>query len=337
MRRLSPRHSLRRSPRTAQRGRRTGVAGVVLVLLMSLFGLLVARLGQVQLVQGAQLTTQAASVHTRTITEHALRGQILDRTGAPFVTNAFSTVVTVERSVLLDADDGGRALVRSVAAVLGQPFDRLWGKTMLCGTAGAPRAPACFNGSPYVPIPIATGVDPQRALTLMEQPEKFPGIGVTPEPARSYPRPRGPTRPTCSAGSPGPAPTTSSPAAGAIDAEDVVGRSGLEAQYDAVLRGRNGATVVAIDPRGVVTETLLDRNPVPGSDVVTHLDARLQARTEAALARTVAKARADGCAPTPRPRSSSTSPTARSSRRPATRHTTPRCSPAASARRSSTG
>ena len=79
----------------------------------------------------------------------------------------------------------------SVAAVLGQPFDRLWGKTMLCGTVGAPRAPACFNGSPYVPIPIATGVDPQRALTLMEQPEKFPGIGVAPEPARSYPAPAG--------------------------------------------------------------------------------------------------------------------------------------------------
>jgi penicillin-binding protein 2 len=171
--------------------RRPGVAGVVVVLLVSLFGLLVARLGQVQLLQGAQLTTQAASVHTRTITEHALRGQILDRTGAPLVANAFTTVVTVERSVLLDADDGGRALVRSVAGVLGQPFDRLWAKTMLCGTPGAPRAPACFNGSPYVPIPIATGADPQRALTLMEQPEKFPGIGVGPEPARTYPAPAG--------------------------------------------------------------------------------------------------------------------------------------------------
>jgi len=266
----------------------------VLVLLVSLFGLVVARLGQVQLLDGAELTTQARSVHTRTITEHSLRGQILDRTGAPLVTNAFTTVVTLERGVLLDADDGGRALVRSVAAVLGQPFDRLWGKTMLCGTVGAPRAPACFNGSPYVPIPIATGVDPQRALTLMEQPEKFPGIGVTPEPARSYPAPSGANAAHLLGwvGRAGAADLERG--SGAIDPDDVVGRSGLEQHYDAVLRGRNGATVVAIDPRGVVTETLSSRAPVPGSDVVTHLDARLQARTEAVLAQTVARARAAG-------------------------------------------
>ena len=193
--------------------RRTGVAGVVLVLLMSLFGLLVARLGQVQLVQGAPLTSQAAWVHTRTITEHALRGQILDRTGDQLLTNAFSTVVTVERAVLLDADDGGRALVRSVAGVLDQPFDRLWGKTMLCGTVGAPRAPACFNGSPYVPIPIATGRRPAAGADGHGATREVPRHRPHPRTGPQLPRhPRGPTRPTCSAGSPGPVPTTSRPA-----------------------------------------------------------------------------------------------------------------------------
>ncbi len=282
--------------RAMRPGRSTGVAGAVLVLLVTLFGLLVARLGQVQLLQGPQLTSRAASVHTRTVTEPALRGRILDRTGATLVGNTFTTVVTVERGVLLDAVDGGRALVRSVATVLGQPFERLWGKTMLCGTVGAPRAPACFNGSPYVPIPIATGVDPRRALTLMEQPEKFPGIGVRPAPARGYPAPAGANAAhllgwVARAGA-----DDVEGSGGGIDAQDVVGRAGLEERYDAVLRGRSGATVVAIDPRGVVTGTLSTRNPVPGSDVVTHLDARLQARTEAVLAQTVARARRDGLA-----------------------------------------
>ena len=167
--------------------------------------------------------------------------------------------------------------MRSVAEVLGQPFDRLWGKTMLCGTVGAPRAPACFNGSPYVPIPIATGVDPQRALTLMEQPEEFPGIGVRPEPARSYPAPAGANAAHLLGWVARPGAADLEAAGGAIDAEDVIGRSGLEQQYDGAAARRNGATVVAIDPRGVVTDTLSSRAPVPGSDVVTHLDARLQA------------------------------------------------------------
>jgi penicillin-binding protein 2 len=128
----------------------------------------------------------------------------------------------------------------------------------------------------------------------MEQPEKFPGIGVRPEPARSYPAPAGANAAHLLGWVASPGAADLEAAGGAIDAEDVIGRSGLEQQYDSALRGRNGATVVAIDPRGVVTDTLSRRAPVPGSDVVTHLDARLQARTEAVLALTVARARAGG-------------------------------------------
>lgn len=272
--------------------RRVGVAGVVLVLLVTLFGLLLGRLGQARLVEGQDLARAAVTVNTRTVSEHALRGRILDRTGAPFVDNTFDTVVTVQRSVLVGADDGGRDLVTRLATAVGQPFERLWGKTMLCGTTGAPPAPACFNGSPYVPIPVATGVDARRALTLLERPEKFPGVGVTAEPARAYPRPRGALAShllgwVARAGA-----DDVSGSQGRIDAEDVVGRSGLESQYDRVLRGTNGSTVVAIDPRGIVTDTVSATPPVAGRDVVTHLDARLQARTEAALVRAVASARA---------------------------------------------
>jgi len=278
---------MRRGPR-----RRVGVAGVVLVLLVTLFGLLLGRLGQLQLVDGPELARAALTVNTRTVSEHALRGRILDHSGTPFVDNTFDTVVTVQRSVLLGADDGGRDLVTRLATAVGQPFERLWGKTMLCGTAGAPPAPACFNGSPYVPIPVATGVDARRALTLLEQPEKYPGVGVTTEPARAYPRPDGALAAhllgwVARAGA-----DDVTASGGRIDAEDVVGRSGLEAQYDGVLRGTNGRTVVAIDPRGIVTDTVSSTAPVPGRDVVTHLDTRLQARTEAALVRAVASARA---------------------------------------------
>jgi penicillin-binding protein 2 len=283
-------------PRQRSRARgaarpRVGVAGVVLVLLVTLFGVLLGRLGQLQLVQGPELARAASTVNTRTITDHAVRGRILDRSGEPLVGNTFDTVVTLERSVLVESVDGGRALVSRVASALGLPFDRLWGKTMLCGTAGAPPAPVCFNGSPYVPIPVATGVDARRALTLLEQPEKFPGVGVSTEPARAYPRPSGALAShllgwVARAGA-----DDVSGSQGRIDAEDVVGRSGLEAQYDGVLRGTNGRTVVAIDPRGIVTETVGETPPVAGRDVVTHLDARLQARTEAALVRAVASAR----------------------------------------------
>ncbi|MDN5765924.1 MAG: penicillin-binding protein [Humibacillus sp.] len=266
---------------------------MVIALMTSLFALLVTRLGQVQLVQGPAPVSAATAVNTRTVTEHALRGRILDRAGKPLADNTFTTAVTVERGALLDADDQGRQLVAAVAQALGLPFEQLWSKTMLCGTKGAPKAPACFNGSPYVPIPIATGVDARRALTLVEQPEKFPGVGVVAEPLRDHPAPDHANGAhllghVARAGA-----EEVSGSSGRIDPDDVVGRSGLEEQYDTVLRGTNGASVVSIDPRGIVTGTLSVTAPVNGRDVVTHLDARLQARTEAALASAVAKARAD--------------------------------------------
>jgi penicillin-binding protein 2 len=262
------------------------------VLVVVLFGLLVGRLGELQLVEGPQLARAATTAHTRTVTEHALRGRILDRTGAPLASTTFTTTVTIERASLARAGDGGRRLVASVAAGLGLPFDRLWGKTMLCGTAGAPRAPACFNGSPYVPVPVAGGVDERRALTLLEQPERYPGVGVRAEPARGYPHPDGALAPHLLGWVARADASEVASSGGTLDAEDVVGRSGLEQQYDAVLRGANGSTVVAVDPRGIVTGIVSRTPPVPGRDVVTHVDARLQARVEAALARAVGRARA---------------------------------------------
>lgn len=258
----------------------------------SLLALLVGRLGQVQLMQGPEAASAAKAVNTRTITEHALRGRILDRAGKPLATNTFTTAVTVERGVLLDADDEGVHLVAAVAQALGLPFEQLWSKTKLCGTKGAPTAPACFNGSPYVPIPIATGVDARRALTLVEQPEKYPGVGVVAEPVRDYPAPVRANGAHLLGHVARASADDVSGSDGRVDPDDVVGRTGLEAQYDTVLRGTNGASVVSIDPRGIVTGTLAQTAPVNGQDLVTHLDAGLQARTEAALASAVARARA---------------------------------------------
>lgn len=281
------------SPRGVRRSRSGAAAWVVVALMLSLFTLLVGRLGQVQLVHGPELSAAARSVNTRTITDHALRGRILDRAGRPLAGNTFTTSVTVQRAVLLDAPDGGRRLVADVARALGLPFDRLWGKTRLCGTAGAPKAPACFNGSPYVPIPVATHVDARAALTLVEQPEKFAGVGVVAEPTRGYPAPERANAAHLLGYVARASGAEVSGSGGRIDPDDLVGRAGLEAQYDADLRGTNGSTVVAVDPRGVVTGTVSTTAPTPGRDVVTHLDARLQARTEAVLLDTVKAARAD--------------------------------------------
>ncbi|GAA2168580.1 penicillin-binding protein 2 [Pedococcus bigeumensis] len=267
---------------------------VLALVVLCFVGALLGRLGQVQIAGHADYRAAAATVNTRTVTEAAVRGRILDRNHTPLVDNTTETVVTVDRAVLADSADGGRDLVKRVAQVVAAPFDQLWGRTQLCGVAGAPPAPVCWAGSAYVPIPLVSGVDPRKALSLLERPDLYPGVGVSALPVRDYPAER-----TVNAAhllgylgrSDADDVRTSR---GAIGDLDLVGRSGLEQQYDRQLRGAPGTTIVAVDPRGIVTGELEHSDPVPGEDLVTNLDARVQSAAEKALATAVAGARRRG-------------------------------------------
>ena len=267
---------------------------VFVVLVVALMGTLLARLTVVQIAEHDDYARAAATVNTRVIVQPAIRGRILDAARKPLADNTSAASVTVERAALLAARDGGRDLIGRVAVLLGMPFAQLWGKTHLCGTAGAPRAPVCFNGSPYQPIPIAQGVDPRRALTLLEQPENFPGIGVEAQPVRHYPHVDGLPASHLLGYLDRASADDVGRAAGRIADTDLVGRSGLEAQYDAVLRGASGRTTVSIDPRSIVTGQISSTDAVPGQDVITHLSAPIQAASEKALADAVTAARSRG-------------------------------------------
>lgn len=281
-----------RSARTVTdyQGRMVAFAVVVVVL----FGTLLGRLGELQVGDGGRYAAEAQRLNTRTITVPATRGRILDRFGTPLADNTLRTVVSVERSGMADARDGGRDVLRRVAAVLGMPFQQVWGRAQLCGAKDAPKPPLCWSGSPYEPIPVATGADPRRALSLLEQPDRFRGVDVAAQPVRHYPAVDG-VNAAHLLGYLGRA-TAADVAAGngSVTGTDLVGRSGLEQQYDPVLRGRPGRTVVAIDPRGIVTRVLSRVDSVPGRDLVTNLDVRVQASAERALSEAVRHARSKG-------------------------------------------
>nr|WP_262500261.1 penicillin-binding protein 2 [Phycicoccus endophyticus] len=274
-------------------GRHRGRLAAAFVVVVLAFAGLATRLGQVQLAGADGVSAQASSLDTRTVVEPALRGRILDRTGRVLAENRASTVVTLERRVIAEDRPSAEAEVRAVARVLGLPAARLLGRTWLCGEEGAPAAPTCWSGSPQVPVPLATGVDPQRALALVERPDRFPGVAVDSVPVRVYPRPEGVSAAHV-LGYLGQATAQEVADDPDIGAGDLVGRSGLEQEYDDVLRGTPGRTVVAVDARGLVTGVVSRTEPVPGRDLVTSLDVDAQAAAERALADAIATDRARG-------------------------------------------
>ena len=64
---------------------------------------------------------------------------------------------------------------------------------------------------------------------------------------------------------------------------EIVGRAGLEAQYDAVLRGIDGEQCLYVTPSGVPRALGARRAPIPGADLRTSLELGLQQRLTASL------------------------------------------------------
>lgn len=269
------------------------------VLIISLIGTLVARLSYLQLVVGEEYAAQAASNSTREVITPAVRGLILDQRGRPLVSNRTSLVVSVDRTVLAREEDGGAAVLDNLARALGVSRESIDQKLMPCGSEGAPPLPVCWDGSPYQPIPIAKDVATETALTIMERRADFPGVSAQLAAVREYPEPFDANLAHV-LGYVGPVTQEQLDAQGdsadpaRLRSRDLVGRNGLEAQYDAELRGIPGITTLAVDQVGRVTGTVSESEAVAGNYVVTNIDAHLQQVVEQALADSVDRAREEG-------------------------------------------
>src|SRR5258708_16491111 len=138
------------------------------------------------------------------------------------------------------------AELRRLAALLGIRDLLLRERLRLC-TAGVSQP--CWAGSAYQPIPVRQDVPERVGVQIMENRRQLPGVTAQVQPVVSYPggvsaaQVLGYLQPITAqeerqrhlrlTGLPG---------------ADLVGQSGLEAQYDADLRGTPGARPVPVTP-----------------------------------------------------------------------------------------
>lgn len=269
------------------------------VLVISLLGTLLARLYYLQIMEGAEYRAAAVNNTVREVVEPAVRGLVVDQAGRPLVSNRTSLVVTVDRQALQQEDDDGAAIISRLAAILDLPEETISGRLKTCGAEGAEPPPVCWNGSPYQPIPIASDVDAQTALTIMEKRSDFSGVNAKLSAIREYPAPFN-VNAAHILGYLGPVTEDQLAQQGESDAwdrlrrTDVVGRSGVEDSYDASLRGKPGVTTLAVDTAGRVTGTLEESPPQSGDYLVSTLDAHLQSVVEKELVGAVQRAQRQG-------------------------------------------
>ncbi|MFC7493793.1 MULTISPECIES: penicillin-binding protein 2 [unclassified Nocardioides] len=281
-----------------QRTQRSGRLRLVViqVLVFSLFATLLVRLYYLQVVGGEEYHARAASQSVREIVVQPQRGLIVDDQGRPLVANRTSWVVSIDRTVLGKLTERQQdVLVERVAGAVHVPAGRIRRSLVTCGDAGSEPG-VCWNGSPYQPVPVATDVSEAVALRVLEQPEDFPGVLAEQQSVRAYPRPFGINLAHVLGYL---SPITEDELDTAREADDpsvngasVVGRAGIEQEYDEYLRGMPGYRSVAVDSMGRVLGDDGEVAGTPGDTLVTSIDAKVQGVVEQQLAQTIQTARA---------------------------------------------
>lgn len=260
---------------------------VVRVLVLSLLATLGGRLWFLQVLAASEYTTAANDNRVREVLTAAPRGSILDAAGRPLVANRTALVVSVDRAALARQPDSGRAVLGRLADALKVPAEHLRQQITPCGPA-VPQP--CWNGSPLQPVPVLEDAPPAVVLPIAEHQEDFAGVSAQFQAVRVYPQ-RSMAAHLLGYLAPISADQLSDPRYRGHRDTDLVGVAGLEMQYDALLRGTDGVQQLSVDHAGRVTGTVSQSAPVPGGDLVTNIDLRLQALVEKSLLGGLAYAR----------------------------------------------
>jgi penicillin-binding protein 2 len=271
---------------------------VLRVLVITVLGTLLGRLWYLQVYAGARYAKAAQDNRVREVVEPATRGMIYDSSGRLIVENRTVMVVSVNRSLLRRERDGGKAVLARLGGVIGVRAVDIARLITPCGSpypdGSVAKAPSCWNGSPYQPVPVRTystaaAGQTLPALKILEHKEDFPGVTAELQPVRFYPDGSmaahllgylGPIRDD----------ERKNPRyAGLTTAK--VGRGGVEQVYDDELRGRDGVQELLVDKDGNVTGQLKATAPQSGDGLVLSLDSGIQQLAESSLQKAILTAR----------------------------------------------
>jgi penicillin-binding protein 2 len=238
-----------------------GRASVARAVLAAIFLLLTGAFFNLQVLQHSTYRLRSESNRLRPVPLPAPRGLILDRHGAVIAENVPGYSV----SLLADSEDSLIAMIARLEPIL--PLD----------TAAIRRVLQRYHDAPYEPTLLVKNAPPELVASLEERRTVLPGLVVQAEPKRAYPDSDevahlvgyvGEATPEELAG-----PDSGRPLG------SIVGKEGLEREYESSLSGADGVRFVEVDAMGRVVreEGAAPSLPaVPGQALHTTIDLGLQ-------------------------------------------------------------
>ncbi len=252
----------------------------------------------------------------RTVAIPPLRGMILDRNGHPLAQNRprYNAVVYLEdlqrqfdetyaglaenyrRQQPELARPGKRTLLKaSIRRQLQLEADCRVVGSISARVSGALQEPGIFDTNkflkhytqyPYVPYPVLPDLTPQQVAIFAEQFSGQSAIELETQPARFYPHG------TLAAHLLGFVQRKDAEASFRYSLPNYEGRSGVEKMFDAELRGQTGVKSILVNNLSYRQSEEIDSPSEPGEDVYLTIDLSIQLAAEAALASSIANARA---------------------------------------------
>jgi penicillin-binding protein 2 len=279
----------RRPPLTPQLALRVAIVGSVA---LAMFAIIFFRLWFLQVLSGSQYVAAANVNRVRDIDIASPRGQILDSSGSVLV-NSTKTLavqisppdlpVPVTLTNILTPPRADSVVYNKLAHVLGMPTKRIDCKHIALPPYHARiGAVACkvaqqVSQLPYADVTVKSGSVVTRAMQfyLAEREAQFPGISVSKIYVTHYPDK---TLAAQVLGTVGPINTAELKERQykGISQNSIIGQSGLEAQYNSFLQGKDGYQEVQVNALGQPTGTLHTKSPVQGHNLRLSLNAGLE-------------------------------------------------------------
>ena len=249
--------------------RRIRILRIIFILVFLVYGV---RLFSMQILSGELYRSRAQDISRRTAVIPAQRGEIYDRNfnqALALNTDSFAVNITpaeVPRDSLSE-------VIAAVAAVLKLDASEIERKI----------PPQYYQL--YQPVEIAANVPFTAIAALAERKEALPGVSWNSKPMRNYVNSRSLSHILGYVGDITRDELTMLYNKG-YQQGDVIGKAGIEKQYDELLRGREGRETRTVDVRGRRIGgqgTVIREPPEMGKNLVLTIDRRIQTLVEQAL------------------------------------------------------
>lgn len=237
---------------------------IAIVLMLICMGILVVRLWQLQLVEGQSYGELSKSNRVRLIRLPPTRGRILDSTGRVLAENIPSFTFSITPGELTDPQE----VIETCAGPLGITQEKM--RSLIERSRSVPR---------FMSFPVKKNMTLEEVALIKARTGNLRGVVVEAKPVRHYPW--GET--LChSIGTLGEISNEELAKSGRLGYRtgDMIGKSGIEKEYETYLRGEEGWEQIEIDAKGRQLANLARRQPTQGRDVVLTVDAELQSYAE---------------------------------------------------------